>query len=94
MPGRGPLAGTYRGPDEVIGYFGQLFALTDATYAISRMHWLTSADRVGLLTRNSARRHGRTLTWDELIVFTFVDGRKKSINHFSGDQYGVDALFS
>jgi len=94
VPGHSPLAGTHRGPDEVMGYFGQLYALTDGTYAISRMHWTTSADRVGLLTRNHATRDGRSLAWDELIVFTFVDGRKKSIAHFSGDQYGVDELFA
>ncbi len=94
VPGRNQLAGTYQGPDQVMGYFGRLFELTDNTYAISRMHWLTSGDRVGLLTRNHATRGGRTLAWDELIVFTFVEGRKRSIAHFSGDQYGVDALFS
>lgn len=94
VPGLSQLAGTYRGPDEVMGYFGRLFALTDATYTISRMHWITSPDRVGLLTRNHATRHGKILAWDELIVFTFLDGRKKSIAHFSGDQYGVDELFA
>lgn len=94
VPGRSRLSRTYRGPDEVMGYLGTLFALTDNTYAISRMHWLTSDDRVGLLTRNHASRGGRSLSWDELIVFTFVEGRKKSITHFSGDQYGVDELFA
>lgn len=76
-----------------MGYFGRLFALTGGTYSISRMNWMTSHDRVGLLTQNHATRDGSSLTWDELIVFTFVSGRKKSITHFSGDQYGVDALF-
>jgi uncharacterized protein len=94
VPGRGRLARTYSGPDEVMGYFGTLSALTDNTYAISRMQWLTSADRVGLLTRNHATRGGRSLSWDELIVFRFVEGRKKEITHFSGDQYGVDELFA
>jgi len=94
VPGRSRLAGTYNGPDQVMGYLGKLFALTDESYAISRMHWLTSADRVGLLTRNHATVDGASLAWDELIVFTFVEGRKKAIAHFSGDQYGVDTLFS
>jgi len=94
VPGHSQLAGTYRGPDEVMGYFGRLYALTSGTYAISRMHWTTSGDRVGLLTRNHATRDGRSLAWDELIVFTFVNGRKKSIAHFSGDQYGVDELLA
>lgn len=94
VPGRSRLAGTYRGPEEVMGYLGTLFALTDGSYALSRMHWLTSLDRIALVSRNHATRDGRSLAWDELIVFTFVDGRKKAISHFSGDQYGVDALFA
>ena len=92
VPGRSQLAGVHRGPDEVMGYFRRLFALTDNTYAVSRMHWTTSPHRVALMTHNHAARGGSSLTWDELIVFTFVDGLKKSITHFSGDQYGVDAL--
>lgn len=94
VPGRNALARTYRGPDEVMGYLGTLVALTAGTYAISRMHWLTSPDRVGLVTRNHATREDRSLSWDELILFTFVDGRKKQISHFSGDQYGVDDLLT
>lgn len=58
------------------------------------MHWLTSLDPVALSTRNYAIRNGRSLDWDELIVFTFVDGRKKQIDHYSGDRYGVDDLFA
>ncbi|MBC8091687.1 MAG: nuclear transport factor 2 family protein [Pseudonocardia sp.] len=90
--GRNLLSGTYQGPDEVMGYFGRLFELTDGTYTISRMLWLTGGDEVGLHSRNHATRGGRSLDWDELIVFRFVDGRKKEISHFSADQYGVDAL--
>ena len=55
---------------------------------------MTSPDRVGPLTRNHATRAEQSLSWDELIIFTFVDGRKKTISHFSADQYGVDALFA
>ncbi len=94
VPGRSLLAGTYSGPDEVMGYFGRLFELTNGTYSISAMHWTASPERIGLQTRNHATRNGATLTWDELIVFTFVEGRKKRIDHFAGDQYGVDELFS
>lgn len=94
VPGRSLLAGEYAGPEAVMGYLGRLMELTGGRYAISRMRWLTSAGRVGLATRNHAERNGRTLSWDELIVFEFVDGRKKRISHFSGDQEGVDAVFA
>lgn len=61
VPGRNPLARTYRGPDEVMGYLGALVGHTDNTYAISSMHWTTSSSRVGLLTRNHATRGHRSL---------------------------------
>lgn len=94
VPGDSLLSGEYAGPEAVMGYLGKLMELTGGRYAISRMRWLTSAARVGLVTRNHAERAGRALSWDELIVFEFVDGRKKRISHFSGDQAGVDALFA
>lgn len=94
VAGRSALTGEYRGPDAVMGYLGRLMELTGGGYAISRMRWLTSAARVGLATRNHAERGGVRLSWDELIVFEFVDGRKKRISHFSGDQAGVDRLFA
>jgi ketosteroid isomerase-like protein len=92
--GRNRLAGITHGRDAARRWFAAMGELSAGTYAISAMHWLTSPDRVGLLTRNHATRSDRSLSWDELIVFTFVDGRKKRIDHFSGDQYGVDDLFA
>lgn len=94
VPGRSQLAGTYEGADQVIGYLSQLMQLTDGTYGISRMSWTTNQDSVALATVNSATRADRSLTWTEVIVFTFVEGRKKRIELTSGDQYGVDALFA
>lgn len=93
VPGRSRLAGTYHGPDEVMGYLARLMELTGGTYGISRMSWTTSDDSVALATTNSATRGDRSLTWSEVIVFSFVDGRKKRIELTSGDQYGVDDLF-
>jgi len=92
VAGDSALTGTYRGPDAVMGYLGRLMELTRGTYTISRMRWVTSPDRVGLLTLNHAERDGKRLSWDELIVFEFVDGLKKRISHFSGDQQSLDEL--
>ena len=94
VPGRSLLAGDYEGPDAVIGYFARLMELTGGTYRISRMTWFAAGDEVALATRNHATRNGQTLDWDEVILFTFEDGRKKRIDLLSGDQYGMDALFS
>ena len=68
--------------------------MTQGSYSISRMRWYASGDEVALATRNHARRGGESLDWDEVILFTFEDGRKKRIDLLSGDQYGMDALFA
>ena len=94
VPGHGPLGGAYDGPDAVMGYLWRLMEVTGGSYAISRMDWLASDDRVGLATRNHAERGGRWLSWDEVILFRFEDGRKREIDLFSGDQDAVDALLA
>lgn len=91
VPGRSPLAGTYHGPDEVMGYLGRLLEATDFSYAIDRMHWMVSDDHVALHTHNAATRSGRRFAWTEVIVFAFdAEGRKTRIELSSGDQQGVD----
>lgn len=94
VPGRSVLAGEYRGPDAVMGYLGRLMELTQGSYSISKMRWYASGNEVALATRNHASRAGRSLDWDEVILFTFEDGLKKRIDLLSGDQYGMDALFT
>jgi uncharacterized protein len=93
VPGKSVLAGTYTGPDAVMGYFGRLMELTRGTYDISAMHWMTSDDHVALFTTNHAEIDGKALTWTETIVFEFRNGLKTRIDLLSGDQYGVDAFF-
>ena len=93
VPGKSILAGTYTGPDAVMGYFARLMELTAGSYAITAMHWMASDDHVCLFTTNEAARDGQQLTRTETIVFAFEDGRKKRIDLLSGDQYGVDAFF-
>jgi len=93
VPGRSQLAGTYTGPDAVMGYFGRLMELTNGTYTIPAMHWMVSDDHVSLFTTNTAERNGHAFTWTETIVFEFRGGRKSRIDLLSGDQYGVDQFF-
>lgn len=94
VPGANPLSGHYEGPDAVMGYFGRLMALTANTYRISDMLWLACDDRIALATRNHAVIGERSLEWNEVIVFHFVDGVKKHIGLFQADQAAVDAFFS
>ena len=94
VPGANLFSGTYRGPDDVMGYFGRLMEATGGSYAITAMQWLVCGDKVLLETRNSATRAGNALDWDEAILFEFVDGKKARIEMFQADQAAVDAFFA
>jgi ketosteroid isomerase-like protein len=94
VPGDNPFSGLYRGPEQVMGYFGRLMALTEGTYAITAMNWLVCGDKVVLETDNSASRRGQSLRWDEAILFEFRDGRKSRIELFQAEQAKVDAFFA
>jgi uncharacterized protein len=94
VPGTNIFSGTYRGPNEVMGYFGRLMAATDGTYEITAMNWLVCGEKVILETHNVASRSGRKLQWNEAILFEFLDGRKSKIEMFQADQAAVDQFFA
>ena len=93
VSGDNQLSGDYVGPQAVMGYFGRLMELTSGTYSISRMNWMVSDIGVALETVNHAERAGRSLQWNEVIIFQFENGKKKRIDLYSGNQIAVDAFF-
>jgi uncharacterized protein len=94
VPGNNPLSGTFVGPEPVMGYFGHLMSITSGTYEILDMLWLVSGERVALSTSNKATIKDQTFTWDEVIVFEFVNGLKQRIDQFQSDGDSVDAFFN
>jgi uncharacterized protein len=94
VPGSNIFSGTYRGPDDVMSYFGRLMGATEGSYEITEMNWLICGNKVILETVNIATRNGHRLQWDEAILFEFRDGRKSKIEMFQADQNSVDKFFS
>jgi uncharacterized protein len=94
VPGSNIFSGTYKGPEEVVNYFGRLMGATDGSYSITEMNWLVCDNKVILETVNVATRNGHRLEWDEAILFEFRDGRKSKIEMFQADQIEVDTFFN
>jgi len=93
VPGNNILSGTYKGPQEVMGYLGKLMELTQGSYGISEMHWLVNEnDQVVLFIKNYADLRGEHYEWEETILFEFRNGKKYRIEHFQANQAGVDAF--
>jgi ketosteroid isomerase-like protein len=68
LPGNSKVSGTYRGKDEVIGFW---MALAEKSFTTSPEHFLSDEERVVVLTSTTADGH----TADSVDVLTFRDGK-------------------
>lgn len=95
VPGEGPLAGTYKGVDSVLGYYGRLGELTGGTFraVLVEVH----GDRQGHATalhQSRATRNGTTRVSRGSIVFTVVAGKVTDLLELHGDLAGDDAFLA
>jgi len=95
VPGSGPFAGTYKGPEAVIGYYGKLAELTGGTF---RAHLVdVHGDGLGHVTavhQISAERNGQTRVSRGSILFTLVGDKIMDLLELRSDLAGDDAFFS
>jgi uncharacterized protein len=75
-PDENPLAGTYRGKEEVLGWFGKLAEQVDFS-AFEPRDFIAQGDKVVSLVHAEAtvRSTGRSMVQDEAHVWTFRDGK-------------------
>src|SRR5262245_27023510 len=75
-PGENPLAGTFRGKDEVLGWFGKVAEHVDFS-AFEPREFIAQGDKVVSIVHAEAmvRSTGRSLVQDEAHVWTFRDGK-------------------
>ena len=74
VPGRGVMAGTYRGQDEIFRFLGRLQKETGGTYASELVDVLSSETRAAALYTARGTRHGRALELDQVLLFRIEDG--------------------
>src|SRR6266550_1088635 len=93
--GNGPLAGDYKGVDDVLGYYGKLFELTDGTFTAElKSTKVKGDDKVISTHRAKGRRGGKTLDQDEDLTFTISGGKFAQIVEQPSDQTAFDAFWS
>lgn len=73
--GNGAISGDKRGRDEILAYFGELFARTNGSLKVT-VEDVTSGDRytVGIQFTH-AERDGKSLDQRQAIVFSVSDGK-------------------
>jgi ketosteroid isomerase-like protein len=95
IPGRSPLAGTYNGHDEVLGFFQNLGERSGGTFHLDIQDVLDNGeDRVVLVVTVTAQREDRSLSQTAVHMWSVRDGKATSFQGISEDDYENDAFWS
>ncbi|MFB4313455.1 nuclear transport factor 2 family protein [Actinomadura sp. 21ATH] len=97
VPGRGPLCGEYRTPEEVLGFYVRVFELSGGTFRTEPYAVMAGDDYGVALVHTSAERPGRpgrVLSGRAVDVFRIRDGRITEIRTLAEDQYADDEFWS
>jgi ketosteroid isomerase-like protein len=95
VPGQSPIAGSYRGLPEVLGYFGRRRDLADRTFQMQRRDVLVGeGDRIAALTDGFAVIRGHDHSWSTVGLYDVSDGRITACWLLPLDQPAFDAVWS
>lgn len=94
VPGRSPLAGTYKGIDEIIGFFGRTMELSEGTFAVDVHDIVGNDEHVFAAYKVSGQRKGKSLQDSAVLLFHVRDGRVTEAWGLTGDQYINDEFWS
>jgi uncharacterized protein len=95
VPGDNRIAGTYRGLEEVFGYFRLRRDLADRTFRIKRVDVLVGdGDRIAALTDGFAMIGGADRHWSTVGLYEISEGRIAGCSLLPLDQRAFDAIWS
>ena len=96
IPGDSPIAGTYRGIDEVFAYFARRRDLASGTFRMHRRDILVGEGRrVCALTDGTATLGGREHQWSTVGLYEVTERRQISACWLLAlDQRAFDAIWS
>ncbi len=92
LPGRGTLAGTYTGPQEIVGFLARAFELSGGTLSLEVLDILGSEAGAAHVQRVTAHSSGRTLDCVEVLVHEIHEGLITRTYH-RPDAHAIDAFF-
>ena len=93
--GNGPLAGEYKGVDDILAYYGKLFELTGGTFTAGLKSTKVEGDDMVVAThRDKGQRGGKTLDQDETLTFTISGGKFTHLVEHHSDPAAYDAFWS
>jgi ketosteroid isomerase-like protein len=93
-PGHNLISGDYRGIDATLGSFMEELSLAEGTYEVEVHSALADDRHIVALLRCTARRLGRTLDMNYIIVFHVSDAQITEAWEFWSDQAELDAFWA
>jgi len=94
VPGRGVMAGVYRGRDEIFRFLARLPKETDGTYGSELTDVLASDGRAAVLYRARGTRRGRTLELDQVLLFRIEGGLVREVLALPSDPEAFEAFWA
>jgi ketosteroid isomerase-like protein len=83
----GPLAGTYRGKDEVPEFFARMANLYQGTLAVQVVDIVANDRHAVVLTRESGKVNGEPVAWTGAHVWSFERGRANRFRTYLSAEY-------
>jgi uncharacterized protein len=94
VPGRGVMAGTYRGREAIFRFLARLPKETDGTYGSSLRDVLVSEERAAALYTARGTRNGRVLELDQVLLFRIEAGVVREVLALPSDPEAFEAFWS
>ena len=95
VPGSNPLTGEYKGVDEILGYYGQLFERSGGTFkAELKSAKAEGGEKVVATHHGTAKRGDKALDQDDTLTFTISGGKFSQLVEKHSDQTAYDAFWS
>jgi len=93
LPGSSPIAGTYKGPEEIVGFLAKAYELSGGTLRVDLIDILGSDWGAVQVQQVSAEHRGRSLRCVEVLAHQITDDKIVHTYH-RPDQRAIDAFFS
>jgi len=94
FPGRGPLAGEYRGKEGLAQLFQRQMEMIDSPPEIETHGILADDDHTVVLNKVKAARGGQTLEQQQVVVMHVQGGKIAEVWLQFSDQQGMDEMAS
>lgn len=92
-PGRSRLAGTYKGPEAVLGFLATLKSESGGTFKIEVLDVLSKPERVVVLQRETANRVGKDLNVIVAVEFEIHHEKITEVTVYQADGYLFDEFW-